>query len=471
MSFKPYFLYTLCMSTGLTFAASAAHQQHIPPMPVATQSQIPAPIIQAAEHLIHTEETPGLTIVYLQKGHKPTILSLGKTDYSPQAFDVTPKTRFEIGSLTKLFTGLLAAQCVEQKRCALQDPLAKHLAGLSLSEPLANTSLKNLLTHTSGLPALPTNFAPAQADNPYADYDLEQLKTYLPNATLQNPGHYSYSNIAYGILGYTLLQTLHQSSQASPSQRLIDVMQTQILTPLQMQDTSFEDLESLKLTALPHHMGQTTSPWHFQDITAGAGALRSNGQDMARFLEAQMRPEKSPLKASLQRSQEILVSRSAQSPFSLGYGWHQMPIQNKTLYFHNGQTGGFNSFIGFDAQRERGAVILSNSPKSVEHLGMALVQPEIPAPALTDLRRSEADLARYTGRFQLTPELIFTLKQHRGYLYAQLTGQPALKIYPMKNEAHTFYYDSIPAKISFTEDLKTLILHQNGEHQAKRITL
>ena len=461
MSFKPYFLYTLCISTGLTFAASAAQLQQIPPMPVPTQSQIPKPIIQAAEHLIHTEETPGMTIVYLQKGHQPTILSLGNTDYDKAGFIITPETRFEIGSLTKLFTGLLAAQCVERKDCTLQDPLAKHIQW-PLSASLANTSLKALLTHTSGLPALPTNFSPAQEDNPYADYDLERLKTYLAEATPESPGHYSYSNVAYGILGYTLIKP--------PQQSLIDVMQTQILSPLHMQDTSFEDLESLKLTALPHHMGQTTSPWHFQDTTAGAGALRSNGKDMARFLAAQMNPEKTPFAASLRRSQELLVPRSGQSPFGLGYGWHQISLHNKTLYFHNGQTGGFSSFIGFDAQRERGAVILSNSPKSVEHLGMALVLPEIPAPALKDMRRTPQDLARYTGRFQLTPELIFTLEQHRGYLYAQLTGQSALKIYPMKNKAHTFRYASIPAKISFSEDLKTLILHQNGEHQATRIT-
>ena len=90
-------------------------------------------------------------------------------------------TAFEIGSITKVFTSILLADMVERGELALDDPIAKFLPE-SVQVPGSEgrpITLRDLATHRSGLPRMPENFAPADVDNPFADYTLEQMHQFL----------------------------------------------------------------------------------------------------------------------------------------------------------------------------------------------------------------------------------------------------------------------------------------------------
>lgn len=439
-------------------AATPPHAVGLPP------TVIPETVKQAAQAYLDTQDFSGMTLVYLEKGHAPALLSLGYTHLNTQdRFAISPGSRFEIGSLTKIFTGLVVADCVAQKQCTPQDPLKKHAPNLPFSQDLSPVTLQQLLTHTSGLPALPHNLTPADPRDPYADYGAAQLKTYLPQATVSNVGQYSYSNIGFGLLGYGFAQKM-------PLQQ---VFTQKILNPLHMGSTSFEDLESRSLTPLPYSQGEVRYPWHFQDSTAGAGALRSSGEDMAKFLYAQMFPQSihdPALQQAIKKSQEILVSQAQlKRPMEMAYAWHKVKVKNTEIYTHSGQTGGFSSFIGFDEKRERGAVILSNGTADVGNLGLAMIVPEIPAQGPKNLRLPTETLAPYTGKYQLAPGVVFTITQRNGYLYAQLTGQDTLRVYPVAGKPHHFRYTVVDAVLAFDEDGKGLVLHQEGAHPAPRI--
>lgn len=425
---------------------------------------MPEAFKQAAQAYINTQDLSGMTLIYLEKGHTPAIFSLGHTSLDPQdRFALSPASRFEIGSLTKLFTGLLVADCVSHKQCAPQDTLKQHLPSLSLSKDLSQVSLQQLVTHTSGLPALPHNLAPANPQDPYADYSVAQLKDYLTQGTVSNVGQYSYSNIGFGLLGYSF-------AQRKPLQQIFE---QKILQPLHMGRTSFEDLENRAITPIPHTEGEATNPWHFQDSTAGAGALRSSGEDMAKFLYAQMFPQyiSSPeLKQAVIESQQILVPQAQlKKPMDMAYAWHKIKVKNTSLYTHSGQTGGFTSFIGFDENRERGAVILSNGVADLGSLGLAMIVPEIPARGPKDVRLPAETLAPYTGKYELAPGAVFTITQRNGYLYAQLTGQETHRVYPVADKPHHFRYTIVDAMLAFDEDGQGLVLHQNGKQKARRI--
>ncbi len=442
------------------------------PMQAATSPQgvalpttvMPEAFKQAAQAYINTQDLSGMTLIYLEKGHTPAIFSLGYTSLDPQnRFAISPASRFEIGSLTKLFTGLLVADCVAQQACRPQDTFKQHLPSFALSEDLAQVSLQQVLTHTSGLPPLPHNLSPANPRDPYADYSDAQLKAYLSQATVSNVGQYRYSNIGFGLLGYRFAQ----------NKALQQVFEQKILQPLHMGRTSVEDLENRAITSIPHTEGEASNPWHFQDSTAGAGALRSSGEDMAKFLYAQMFPQyiSSPeLKQAVIESHNILVSQSQlKQPMDMAYAWHKIKVKNTSLYTHSGQTGGFTSFIGFDENRERGAVILSNGIAELGSLGLAMIVPEIPARGPKDLRLPAETLAPYTGKYELAPDAIFTITQRNGYLYAQLTGQDAHRVYPVAGKPHHFRYTIVDAMLAFDENGQGLVLHQNGEQKAPRI--
>lgn len=72
---------------------------------------------------------------------------------------------------------------------------------------------------------------------------------------------------------------------------------------------------------------------------------------------------------------------------------------------------------------------------------------------------------RYTGRYELAPNVFFTITRDDAHLYAQLTGQPRFEIFP--EGERDFFYKVVDAQITFVEN--GLVLHQNGMDQpAKR---
>ena len=129
---------------------------------------------------------------------------LEKSDPRPLSGD----TVFEIGSMTKVFTSLLLAGMVQRGEVALDDPVAKYLPA-KVKMPERNgrqITLVDLSTHTSGLPRLPTNMKPADPNNPYADYTVEQLYQFLSRYQLTRDigSQYEYSNLGGGLLGHVL---------------------------------------------------------------------------------------------------------------------------------------------------------------------------------------------------------------------------------------------------------------------------
>jgi CubicO group peptidase (beta-lactamase class C family) len=141
-------------------------------------------------------------------------------------------TEFEIGSVTKVFTGLLLADMIERGLVKLDTPI-QELLGDSIKAPEGERAitLVDLATHSSGLPRMPSNFDPKDSGNPYADYTVEQMKKFLEGYKLaRQPGAKSdYSNLGVGLLGHALALKAGTSYEALVRER--------ICTPLAMEDT------------------------------------------------------------------------------------------------------------------------------------------------------------------------------------------------------------------------------------------
>ena len=113
---------------------------------------------------------------------------------------------FEIGSITKVFTGLLLAQAVIEKKTRLESTLSEILGpGQWFADPrVARITLLQLATHTSGLPRLPGNLTGGAVEgDPYAKYDRSLLSEAVAAMKLENDGPHpwSYSNLGVGLLG------------------------------------------------------------------------------------------------------------------------------------------------------------------------------------------------------------------------------------------------------------------------------
>lgn len=271
-----------------------------------------------------------------------------------------PDSLFEIGSITKTFTGLALAQLVEQGKVKTDTPVRELLpAGLVAKPAGAEITLLDLVTQHSGLPRMPTNFAPADPNNPYADYGARQLEAFIAQRGVAKPANagFLYSNLGFGLLGHALGRA---AGLTWPQ-----LVALQVLQPLGMQETVVAVPPALSARFIGGHNG-ALAPVHVWDLDAlaGAGALRSTADDMLRYLEAQLAPDRvkasSPagrsLPAALTRSQQ--VQADADSGLRIAYAWLYAPTTGS--WWHNGGTGGYSSYAFFNPKEGYAGVVLLN---------------------------------------------------------------------------------------------------------------
>lgn len=376
-------------------------------------------------------------------------------------------TLFEIGSITKVFTALALVQMAERGDLKLDDPIAKFLPK-SVTTPTRNgkeISLLNLATHTSGLPRLPDNLAPADVSNPYADYSVEQLYAFLSTYRLKRDigTKYEYSNLGAGLLGHLL------SRKAGVNYETL--MRTQIAQPLQMKDTGIQlsPTQQARFATGHNSLGKPVAYWDIP-MLAGAGALRSTANDLLKFLAANLELTASPLTATLRKTHA--VQKQTETPdVGIAIAWHVLHQNGTEIVFHDGGTGGFSSFIGFVKQQQLGIVVLSNSENTVADIGLHLLDRRNPLAKRNPPKQRHAItinpnlLDAYVGRYELAPNFILTITKEQNRLYLQATGQPKFELFA---ETETqFFLTEVDAQIAFIRDqqgtVNRLILYQAGQ--------
>ena len=128
---------------------------------------------------------PGIVIGVIE-GDNTQFASFGvKSVVSKEPVD--KNSVFEIGSISKTFTGIILADMALKKQLSLEDPLQKFLPE-GVTAPTRNSEeirLVQMANHTSALPRMPTNFTPADPANPYVDYSEEQVYALLDGYDLQ----------------------------------------------------------------------------------------------------------------------------------------------------------------------------------------------------------------------------------------------------------------------------------------------
>lgn len=277
-------------------------------------------------------------------------------------------TVFEIASVTKVFTSTVLADLVLSEVVSLDTPVQSLLGGESRM-PTRNgfdITVGHLATHSSGLPRLPGNLDPADEANPYEGYTVERLYAFLAGHELERDvgATVEYSNLGYGLLGHAL--ALREGTNYET------LIRGRILEPLQMSDTAIELTPSLRERLATGHDGRLrpTANWDLAAL-AGAGALRSTVNDLLTFLEANLGLRESPLREAMEFARMPRQEDPALG-MDIGLGWIIAREGDREFVWHNGATGGYASFIGFDPEAGEGVVILSNSVVSVDGLAYRL---------------------------------------------------------------------------------------------------
>ena len=373
-------------------------------------------------------------------------------------------TVYEIGSITKTFTAALLAEGVLSGRVTLETPVAQLLPDFRIpSRGGKEITLGALATQHSGLPRLPANLLPGDPANPYADYDAAKLRAFLADYELpRDPGAtYEYSNLGFGLLGYALAQSDHTTYDAMLDQRL--------LKPLGMTMSGIALTDAMRAHLAPGHdiNGKPAKNWDLGAL-AGAGAIRSTGNDMLRYLFANMGVGPSPLSAAMKLAQQ--PRSDVPKMGRIGLAWI---ISDRGIVWHNGGTGGYRSFLGLTADGRRGVVILCNTAADLEDLGFAALDADAPLrPVHKATTLPDASLDEYVGTYRLADEFLLKVFRMPDGLYARATGQSAIPIFPSAPDE--FFAKVAGISATFTRDaagaVNGLILHQNGDHRAPRLS-
>lgn len=458
----------LCVTLLLTILTQAVVAQSAS-APVPTDSEIRDILMQR----IDTQKQSVGIVVGIIGPDGRRIISYGSLAKDKK---VTPdgNTVFEIGSMTKVFTATILADMVQRGEVSLSDPVSKYLPStVKMPERGGKQiTLEDLATHTSGLPRLPTNLNPKDPANPYADYSVEQLYQFLSTYQLTRDigSKYEYSNLGGGLLGHVLALRAGMSYE--------DLVRARICSPLHMENTRITLSSEMKSRmAAGYDASLDAVPLWDIPTLAGAGALRSTADDILTFLAANLGYVKSPLAPAMEAMLKIRKPTGVPN-LEIALGWHISTGEGREIVWHNGGTGGFRSFMGFDPKSRIGVVALSNASTAagVDDIGRHLLNPNSPlAEPPTQHREVTVDpklFDGFVGRYELAPNFILAITREGNQLFVQATGQPKFQIFPESEKE--YFLKVIDAQISFETDgqgkATSLTLHQNGANQkAKRI--
>ncbi len=301
---------------------------------------------QFADINTRADKGGGIVIGYVHDG-QAEIKILGNEALNEQ-------TIFEIGSLTKPLTGLLLADLVNQGDVSLSDSINTFLPPEAQKPEFDLVTLQGLATHTAGLPRLPPNmnwlWMLRNGEDPYAAFGEAELYEGLAKTTPKDIGKQSaYSNFGFGLLGFLLAQSQGEAYEG--------LLKQVVLEPLELTSTYISAPPSGVTVALPlTDRGRAGDTWTFQEPMMGAGAVKSNLHDMLLLLNACL--NESAIAENLTFATEPRFKLSDTD--DVGLAWVISKQNNETVVWHNGETGGYAAFLGFNPITKQGLVILSN---------------------------------------------------------------------------------------------------------------
>ena len=199
----------------------------------------------------------------------------------------------------------------------------------------------------------------------------------------------------------------------------------------------------------------------------GAGALRSTANDMLTFLAANINGAPGTLGMGMITARQS--RRPAGAPvLTIGLGWHILTRNGLNVVWHNGGTGGYRTFAGFDPDRKIGVVVLTNAMSDNDDIGFHILDTSSPLDstrAQVPVQVPETVLQDYVGEYELAPAFTIVVTREGTRLFGQATGQDRFQMFP-RNETE-FFLRVVEARVEFQRDaagkVTGMVLYQGGQ--------
>lgn len=262
---------------------------------------------------------------------------LKKKHFDPAIIVVTPNgtesigpvdKRWEIGSITKVFTALLLAKLHTTGQVSMTETVASYLPkDLKLPKNFEKITFENLATHQSGLPRLPSGmklFGKDAMVDPYAVFDEDRIFLAIQETKLKSipgTGRPRYSNYGFGLLGFALERVTGKTYE--------ELLMHEIIAPIGLSSATFSD-DGLRQG---HSGKKKVGPWHMGRF-ASMGGLRMSASDLSNFLTASQNKDHSLAPAFA----ETFRIRHKDKRVAMGLAW--LYLKEQKIVGHGGGTLG-----------------------------------------------------------------------------------------------------------------------------------
>ena len=349
----------------------------------------------------------------------------------------TPATIFQVGSMTKQFTAAVVLKLAEQHKLSIDDKISKYFPNLKRGDEI---SIKNLLTHTSGLSEIFRDTSYLN-ENKQTCISKKKLLSFFINSPLYfDPGtQYSYCNSGYVLLRLIIEKVTQKSYE--------QVIRDFILKPLKMTHSGF-DFAGLKskqkaVGYIKFSIAESISskPWD-STFTYSAGSLYSTANDLYLWHQGLL-------------SKKILTKESlakAYTPFMEGYGlgcWIDTFYQ-KQVISHGGNIEGFTSYFGRIEEDDVCVILLNNIyNREIESISTAIlaILYDQPYHFFEEIKVNAELLEKYVGIYEINPNYHIKITRTDNRLFARVQNEPVVEIFADKE--NSFFVKEEDTRIKF----------------------
>ncbi len=340
----------------------------------------------------------------------------------------TEKTKYRIGSITKMFTAVMIFQLIEESKLSLDTKLDMYYPKLANASKI---TIGNMLDHRSGL----YDFT---HDTLYTQWMVnakthDEILAYIANGPSQfEPDTKAdYSNSNYVVLGYIIEKITGKNYKEVLKERIID--------KIKLENTIYGgklDIKSNEAFSYSYMNGWQQEPITDMSVPGGAGAIVSTPTDLVKFIEALFTNKL--IKATSLDQMKTLKD-------NFGMGIFQFPFYDKKAWGHNGGIDGFASILGYFPEEKLAISYCTNGqvfPMNdilIDALSCYFDEP-FTLPVFKSIALKTEDLDKYLGVYSSTViPLKITITKNKTTLIAQGTGQPSFTL--EATDKDTFNFD------------------------------
>jgi len=367
----------------------------------------------------------------------------------PQKIAATPKTKYRIGSITKVFTGVMIFQLIEEGKLTLTTPLSKFYPEFPNAGII---TIGMMLQHRTGL----HNFT---NDEDYVGYMLKHqteaemvARLAKPKAEFAPDSKFDYSNTNFLLLGY-IIEKLTKKTYA-------EAVKQRIVTKADLTDTYYGGkINTASNEALSYKLEENTwKPDTETDMSVpgGAGAMVSTPTALTKFIEALFA-------GKLVSPADLTMMKTMKEGY--GMAMIQTPAFGKIGYGHTGGIDGFGSqviyfpddkfAIAFDHNGDAGAMGDVIKGALSIYFGKPYQIPDFTS------KVADADLDKYLGEYSTSvAPMKFNISKSEGVLYAQATGQSPFPLRSTKPDV--FEFSAAGIVLEFEPAKQQFNITQNG---------